>query len=47
MTSAAEYAAIHRSVCRARAAGLLCSTCCELDERAARSAAAIQLPEMA
>ena len=34
---AAEYAAIHAAVCRALRAGLVCSTCCELNARAARS----------
>ena len=33
-TSAAEYAAIHASVCRARRAALACSTCAELAELA-------------
>lgn len=35
---AREYAGIHRSACRYRAQGLACSTCSELDERAARLA---------
>jgi len=44
-TSAAEYAAIHAAVCRARRSGLACGTCSELDERAARSA--VRLAEAA
>jgi len=36
-TSYTELAAIHAVVCRARRAGLVCSTCCELAERAARA----------
>lgn len=35
---AREYAEIHRSACRYRRQGLVCSTCSELDERAARMA---------
>lgn len=35
---AREYAAIHRSACRYRRQGLVCSTCTETDERAARLA---------
>jgi len=38
-TSAAEMAAIHAAVCRWRRQGLVCSACCELDERAERVAA--------
>jgi len=32
-TSAAEMAAIHFAVCRARKQALVCGTCCELAER--------------
>lgn len=35
---AREYAEIHRSACRYRAQGVRCSTCADLDERAARLA---------
>lgn len=35
---AREYAAIHRAACRHRAQGLCCSTCSELNDRAARLA---------
>ena len=35
---AREYAEIHNAACRYRAQGLVCSTCTELDERAARLA---------
>jgi len=44
-TPAAEYAAIHAAVCRARRSGLACGTCSELAELAARSA--VQLAEAA
>lgn len=33
---AREYAEIHRATCRARRQNLICSTCFELDGRAAR-----------
>jgi len=35
---AREYAEIHAAACRYRAQGLVCSTCFDLDERAARLA---------
>lgn len=35
---AREYAEIHRSACRYRVQGLVCSTCTETEERAARLA---------
>ena len=38
-TSIAEQLAIHTATCRARRQGLVCSTCSELAERAARYAA--------
>jgi hypothetical protein len=38
LAPAAELAAIHAAVCRARRAGLACSTCSDLAERAARCA---------
>lgn len=46
-TSIVEQAAIHAAVCRARRAGLLCGTCTELAERAARVAVALQIAEAA
>jgi hypothetical protein len=46
-TSVHEQAAIHAAVCRARRAGLVCSTCSELAERASRAAAALGLAEAA
>ena len=42
----AELAAIHASACRYRRQGLVCSTCYELAERAARRAT-VQLAEAA
>jgi len=44
-TSYTELDRIHAAVCRARRAGLVCSTCIDLAERAAR--AARQLAEAA
>lgn len=44
-TSIVEQAAIHAAVCRARRAALLCGTCAELAERAAR--ATLRLAEAA
>ena len=37
-TGAAEMAAIHAACCRSKKQGLVCGTCCELNERAARAA---------
>jgi hypothetical protein len=37
---AVELHLIHRAVCRSRKQGLVCSTCCELAERAERVLAA-------
>ena len=42
-----ELAAIHAATCRARRVGLVCSTCTELAERAARAAAVRQIAEAA
>jgi hypothetical protein len=48
LPSAAELAAIHAVVCRARRQALCCSTCNELNERAARAERlAILLAEVA
>ena len=33
-----EQAAIHAACCRSKKQGLVCGTCCELNERAARAA---------
>jgi hypothetical protein len=42
-----ELAAIHAAVCRARRAGLVCSTCSELAERAVRAARSVVESEAA
>jgi hypothetical protein len=42
-TSAAEYAAIHHATCRYRRQQLVCSTCTDLAERAARLAVRVQV----
>lgn len=44
---AVEADLIHRSACRYRRQGLVCSTCSDLAERAARVLAARQLAEAA
>jgi len=42
-----EYAEIHEAVCRDRKQGLVCSTCSDTAERAARARAALAQIEQA